>query len=65
VEARFSTPVQTDPGAHTASCTMSKKVSFPGVKQPGHGVDHPPPLAARLKKELSYTSTPPLGSHGL
>jgi len=28
-----------------------------GVKQPGRGVDHPLPLAPRLKKEYSYTST--------
>jgi len=39
VGARFSAPVQTGPGAH------------PGVKWPGHGVDHPPHLALRLKKE--------------
>jgi len=26
-------------------------VSFPGVKQPGHGVDHPPHLVLRLKEE--------------
>jgi len=25
--------------------------SFPGVKRPGRGVDHPPHLASRLKKE--------------
>ena len=30
-EARFSAPVQTGPGAQTASCTMSTG-SFPGVK---------------------------------
>jgi len=29
--ARFSAPVQTDPGAHPASCTMGAG-SFPGVK---------------------------------
>jgi len=34
--ARFSAPVQTGPGAHTASCTMSTG-SFPGVKT-GRGV---------------------------
>ena len=33
---------------------------FPGVKRPGRGVDHPPHLAPRLKKEYSYISTPPL-----
>jgi hypothetical protein len=27
------------------------RVSFPGVERPGHGVDHPPHLAPRLKKE--------------
>jgi hypothetical protein len=39
--------------------------SFPGVKQPGRGVDHPPNLTLRLKKECSYTSTSPLGLRGL
>jgi len=38
--------------------------SFPGVKRPGRGVVHPPHLAPRLKKEYSYTSTPPLGLRG-
>jgi hypothetical protein len=38
---------------------------FPGVKRPGRGVNHPPHLAPRLKKEYSYTSTPPLGLRGL
>ena len=41
------------------------RVSFPGVKRPGRGVDLPPHLAPRLKKEYSYTSTPPLGLRGL
>jgi len=36
VEARFSAPVQTGPGAHPASCTMCT-TSFPGVKS-GRGV---------------------------
>jgi len=39
--------------------------SFPGVKRPGRGVDHPPYLAPRLKKEQSYTYTPPVGLRGL
>jgi len=38
---------------------------FPRVKRPGGGVDHPPHLAARLKKEKSYISTPPLVLRGL
>ena len=39
--------------------------SFPGVKRPKRGVDHPPHLAPRFKKEQSYTSTPPMGLCGL
>jgi len=61
---RFSAPVQNGPGAHPASCIMGTG-SFPGVKWPGHGVDHPPHLVPRLKKEYSYTSTPPLDLRGL
>jgi hypothetical protein len=56
--ARFSTPVQTGPGFHPASCTMGTD-SFPGVERPGRGVDHLPYLAQRLKKEKSYTTTSP------
>ena len=41
------------------------RVSFPGVKRPGRGVDYPPHLTPRLKKEYRYTSTPPPGLHGL
>jgi len=61
---RFSATVQTGPGAHPASYTMSTG-SFPGVKRPKRGVNRPIYLAPRLKKELSYTSTPSLGLHGL
>jgi hypothetical protein len=42
--ARLSPPDQTDPRAHPASCTMVIG-SFPGVKRPGRGVDHPPSSA--------------------
>jgi len=48
--ARFSAPVQTGPGAHPASYIMGAG-SFPGVKRPECGVDHPPHLAPRLNKE--------------
>jgi hypothetical protein len=45
--ARFSAPVQTDPWAHTASCTMSTG-SFPGIKS-GRGVTLTPhPLLVPL-----------------
>ena len=63
VGAKFSAPVQTGPGVHPASYTMGTE-SFPGVKRPGRGVDHPL-LVPRLQKEQSYTSTPPVGLRGL
>jgi len=50
VEARFSAPVQTGPGAHPSSYIMGTG-SFPGVKRPGRGVDHPPYPEPRLMKE--------------
>jgi hypothetical protein len=53
--ARFSGSVQTGPGAHPASYTVPPiqwgTGSFPGVKRPERGVDHPPHLAPRLRKE--------------
>jgi hypothetical protein len=48
--ARFSAPVQTDSEAHPVSYTMGSG-SFPRVKRPGRGVDHPPHLDPTLKKE--------------
>jgi len=50
VEARFSAPVHKGPAAHPASYTIGAS-SFPGVKWPRRGVDHPPHLAPRLRKE--------------
>ena len=38
---------------------------FPGAKRPGRGVDNPPHLAPRLKKEYICTPTTPLGLRGL
>ena len=58
VGVRFSAPVQTGPGAQPASCTMGTG-SFPGVKRQGVSPNTHPPLAPRLKKEHSYTSTSP------
>jgi len=48
--ARFSALVETGPGAHPASYAMDTG-SFPLVKLPGRGINHPPHLAPRLKKE--------------
>jgi len=50
VEAKISAPVQIGPGAHPFSYTMDTW-SFSEVKRPERGVDHPPHLAPRLKKE--------------
>ena len=55
---------QTGSEAQPASYTMCTG-SFPGVNPQRHGVDHPPHLAPRLKKEYSYTSIPSLGLRGL
>ena len=49
VGARFSAPVQTGPVAQPSSCTMGSG-SFPGLKRPGRGVDHPPHLSAEVMK---------------
>ena len=49
MKARFSAPIQTGPGAHPASYTMGTG-SFPGVKRPGRGVDHPPQSSAEVKE---------------
>jgi hypothetical protein len=40
----------TDPGVNPASCTMGTG-SFPGVKRPGRGVDHPLPSSAEVTNE--------------
>jgi len=51
VKARFSAPVKTGPGAHTASCTMCTG-PFPGVKS-GQGVtltSHPLLSAVGMKE---------------
>jgi hypothetical protein len=31
---------------------------FPGVKRPGHGADHPPPLTSRLRMSRAITLLP-------
>ena len=49
--ARFSAPVQNGPEAHLTSYTMGIG-SFPGVKRPGRGVDHPTPSSAEVKARV-------------
>ena len=65
VGTTFPATVHTGPGSLPASCTIGTGYLPRGVKRPGRGVDQPPHLAPRLKKEYSYVSTPPLGLHGL
>jgi hypothetical protein len=60
VEARFSPPVQTGPGAYPASYTMGTG-SFPGVKRQGRGFDHPHPSSAKVKKRVGLYLYSPSG----
>ena len=58
--SRFSAPVQTDPGAHPASSTMGTG-SFPGVKRPECGADHPPPPKRRGHERVGLYLYSPSG----
>jgi hypothetical protein len=49
--ARFSAPVQTRRGTHPASYTMGTG-SFPGVKLPGCGLNHPPSSSVVVKEKV-------------
>jgi hypothetical protein len=56
--ARFFAPVHNGSEAHPASYTMGTG-SFPGVKRPGRGVDHPPPPGAEVNEIVElYTFSP-------
>ena len=63
--ARFPAPVQTGPGAHSASYTMCTG-SFQGLNRLGLSVDHPPSSSAKVKEGVglyspSWSSWPVLG----
>ena len=60
-EARFPAPVQTGPGAHPASYTTGTG-SFPGVKRPGRGVDHPPLSSGEVEGRVELYICSPSGS---
>ena len=51
--------VHTTPEAYLASCTTATG-SFPRVKQPERGADHPPPSSTGLWMGLRYIATSPL-----
>ena len=56
VGARFSSPVETGPGAYPAFYTMG-----PGVKRPGRGANHPPPSSAEVKGRIELYFYSPSG----
>jgi hypothetical protein len=60
---RFFEPVQTGPEAHPNFCAMCTG-SFPGVKRPERGADHPTLLSSRLRKSRAK-SLPLSGPSGL
>jgi len=64
VGTRFYAPVQTGPGAHPASYTMSTG-SSPGVEQPGRGVETPSSTEVKESVELHLYSPPLLGLRAL
>jgi hypothetical protein len=56
----FPHPSRPAPVAHPASCKMCTG-SFPGVKRPGRGVDHPPPSSAGVKERVELYLYSPSG----
>jgi len=64
VGERFFAPVQNGPGAHTASCIMNNGSLFQRKSGRGVTLTNHAHLAPNLKKDLRYTSTPPLGLRG-
>ena len=53
--ARFSAPVETDPGAHPASYIRGTG-SFLGLKRAGHGVEHPSSSNAKVEGRVELYS---------
>jgi hypothetical protein len=64
VLARFSAPVLTGLGAYTAFYLMDTG-SFPGVKRPERGFDHPPSSSAEVKERVELYLYTPLDLRGL
>jgi len=57
----YSTPVQISPGAHPAFCPMGI-MSFPAVKRPVCGVDHPPTSSDEIKERVELHLYSPCGN---
>ena len=60
VEAKFSAPVLTSPESYPTSYTMGTG-SFPEVKRPGRGADHPPPSKCRGHERVGLCLNSPSG----
>jgi len=58
--ARSSAVLQIGSGVHPASYSMGNG-SFPRVKRPGRGVDHPPPFSAEIKERVELYIYSPSG----
>jgi len=56
----FSAPIQTGPEAHPASHTMGPG-SFPRVKWPVHGIDHPPVSSTKGEERVELYLCSPSG----
>ena len=65
VGARFSAPVQTGPGAHLASCTMSTGFFPGGKKRPRRDADPSPPSSAVGHERVELYLYSPYGLYGL
>jgi hypothetical protein len=59
--ARFSAPVRTVPGAHSASYTMGTGL-FSGAMRPGCVVNHPPASSAEVKERVDLYFSSHFGS---
>ena len=51
--------MQTSFGVHPTSYSVGTGF-FPGVKQPGHKINHSLPSSTKVKNMYSHTSTPPV-----
>jgi len=60
VGASFSAPVQNGSGGPPILLYNGYHV-YPGLKRPGHGVDHPPPSSAEVKVRLELHLYSPSG----
>jgi len=64
VEARFSAPVQTGPGTHSASCTMGTG-TFPGVKRDQSVTMTPHAFQCHGQERVDLYLYSPYGQYGL